>query len=113
MTRAVLPIMRQQRAGHVINLSSIVGYQAAAGVGVYSATKFELASVINHHQPGDPVRLAAAVVKLVDAPAVPLRLPLGTDTLKAIGAKNAYVTTETEAWKTLAESTDYPTPSNP
>lgn len=169
VTRAVLPIMRQQRAGHVINLSSIVGYQAAAGVGVYSATKFavegiteaihaelkplgihatmiepgffrtdfldrssvliaeeviadyaetsgklrELAPVINHHQPGDPARLAAAVVKLVDAPAVPLRLPLGTDTLKAIGAKNAYVTTETEAWRSLAESTDYPTPSNP
>jgi NAD(P)-dependent dehydrogenase (short-subunit alcohol dehydrogenase family) len=32
--------MRQQRSGHVINISSIGGYEAYPGWGVYGATKF-------------------------------------------------------------------------
>lgn len=40
VSRAVLPVMRKQGAGHVINLSSIGGYQSGAGFGVYCATKF-------------------------------------------------------------------------
>jgi NAD(P)-dependent dehydrogenase (short-subunit alcohol dehydrogenase family) len=163
VTRAVLPVMRKQRSGHVINTSSIVGYQAAAGVGVYSSTKFavegitealhaelaplgihatmiepgffrtdfldtsslvvgktiigdyeatsgklrQLAGEINHNQPGDPAKLATAMVALVDAQSPPLRLPLGTDTLKAVAEKNAYVTAETETWKALSASTDF------
>ncbi|MFP2903967.1 SDR family NAD(P)-dependent oxidoreductase [Pyxidicoccus sp. 3LFB2] len=35
VTRAVLPAMRQQRSGHVINLSSVGGYRSSAGWGVY------------------------------------------------------------------------------
>jgi len=164
VTRAVLPVMRKQRSGHVINTSSIVGYQAAAGVGVYSSTKFavegitealhaelkplgihatmiepgffrtdfldasslavgstiigdyeetsgklrQLAGEINHNQPGDPAKLATAMVRLVDAKTPPVRLPLGTDTLKAVAEKNAYVTAETETWKALSASTDFP-----
>ncbi len=40
VTRAVLPQMRQQRSGHVINLSSVGGYQSFVGWGVYCSTKF-------------------------------------------------------------------------
>lgn len=40
VSRAVLPVMRQQRSGHVINISSQGGYQAFAGFGIYCATKF-------------------------------------------------------------------------
>jgi len=165
VTRAVLPVMRKQRSGHVINTSSIVGYQAAAGVGVYSSTKFavegitealhaelkplgihatmiepgffrtdfldasslavgktiisdydetsgklrHLAGEINHNQPGDPAKLATAMIRLVDAETPPLRLPLGTDTLKALAEKNAYVTAETQTWKALSASTDFAT----
>jgi hypothetical protein len=36
-----------------------------------------------------------------------LRLPLGTDTLAAIAAKNAHVADEMEAWKALSASTDF------
>lgn len=164
VTRAVLPVMRNQRSGHVINTSSIVGYSALPGVGIYSATKFavegitealraelkplgihatviepgffrtdfldesslqvgkniiddysetsgqlrQAAASINHNQPGDPRRLAAALITLVDAETPPLRMPFGIDTLKAIKDKNAYVTTETQAWEVLAGSTDFP-----
>ncbi|MDN7609622.1 oxidoreductase [Burkholderia multivorans] len=163
VTRATLPAMRANRSGHVINISSVGGYRAAAGFGVYSSTKFAVegitealhaelqplgihatvvepgyfrtdfldasslvvaptviddydatsgavrrkAAQLNHNQPGDPTKLAAAMIALVDAPNPPLRLPLGTDTLAAIAAKNAYVAQETEAWRALSASTDF------
>lgn len=40
VTRAVLPYMRSQRAGRVLNISSIGGYRSAAGFGIYCSTKF-------------------------------------------------------------------------
>ncbi|MEV6227424.1 oxidoreductase [Saccharopolyspora shandongensis] len=40
VTRAVLPVMRRQRSGRVLNLSSIGGFRSAAGFGVYCSTKF-------------------------------------------------------------------------
>ncbi|ANN65851.1 oxidoreductase [Bordetella bronchialis] len=164
VTRAVLPHMRERKAGHILNISSIGGYRGAAGFGVYCSTKFavegltealhdelaplgihatvvepgyfrtdfldasslvksptvigdyaetagkvrERAAQINHEQPGDPRRLATAMVRLVDADRPPLRMPFGTDTLAAIEAKNAYVAEETAAWRELAASTDFP-----
>ncbi|MGF6773629.1 NAD(P)-dependent dehydrogenase (short-subunit alcohol dehydrogenase family) [Paraburkholderia sp. GAS199] len=163
ITRAVLPVMRAQRAGHVVNMSSVGGYRSAAGFGAYCSTKFAVegltealhaelkplgihATVVepgyfrtdfldasslaiakdiiadyddtsgnvrrravdmNHNQPGDPEKLASAMVQLIDAPTPPLRLPLGSDTLKAIAEKNAFVTQETQTWQTLSASTDF------
>ncbi|MGD9836498.1 MAG: oxidoreductase [Afipia sp.] len=40
ITRAVLPHMRRQRSGHVMNISSVGGYAGYPGWGVYGATKF-------------------------------------------------------------------------
>jgi len=40
MTRAVLPIMRAQKSGAVVNVSSIGGFIGFPGSGYYAATKF-------------------------------------------------------------------------
>ena len=68
----------------------------------------EAARRINLNQPGDPVRLAQAILQLVASPTPPLRLPLGTDTLQAIADKHAFVERETAQWRALAASTDFP-----
>ena len=40
MTKEVLPIMRAQRSGHILNISSIGGLRSFPGVGFYNATKY-------------------------------------------------------------------------
>jgi NAD(P)-dependent dehydrogenase (short-subunit alcohol dehydrogenase family) len=40
VTRAILPHMRAEKLGHIINLSSVFGLIAGAGWGIYCATKF-------------------------------------------------------------------------
>jgi NAD(P)-dependent dehydrogenase (short-subunit alcohol dehydrogenase family) len=42
VTRAVLPVMRRQLAGHVINMSSNGGFKGVSGASMYSATKFAI-----------------------------------------------------------------------
>ncbi len=165
VTRAVLPHMRRQRSGHVINISSIGGYMSYPGWGVYCSTKFAVEALSealsaelqplgvkvtvvepgffrtdfldesslvvspgaisdyndtpagamrafagdhNHAQPGDPARLAKAMITLANAPNPPLRMPFGSDTVAAIESKNASVAEELAAWRDLAISTDFP-----
>lgn len=164
VTRAVLPHMRKQRSGHILNLSSIGGYRGSAGFGVYCSTKFaveglsealalelaplgvqvtiiepgyfrtdfldaqslsvspasiaeytataagktrEVARNANHNQPGDPTKLAGAVLQIAGHPQAPVRLALGSDTVAAIEAKHHAVTEELARWHTLSISTDF------
>jgi len=163
VTRAVLPHMRSQRSGHVINMSSLGGYRVGAGFGVYGSTKFAVeglsealhaelsplgihvtvvepgyfrtdfldsssameaknviadyaetagkvrvsASAFNHQQPGDPKRLAQALLTLVSAGNPPLRLQLGTDALTRVREKHAFVEQELQTWEALSRSTDF------
>lgn len=46
VTRGVLPIMRKQKSGHVMNISSIGGFAGNfSGFGVYCGTKFAVAGI--------------------------------------------------------------------
>ncbi len=42
---AVLPIMRQQKSGHIINISSVAGHKVFPGGTVYCATKFAVKAI--------------------------------------------------------------------
>jgi NAD(P)-dependent dehydrogenase (short-subunit alcohol dehydrogenase family) len=44
VTRAILPYMRERRSGDIVNIGSIGGWNGIAGSGLYSATKYAVAS---------------------------------------------------------------------
>ncbi|MFZ4929075.1 oxidoreductase [Chryseobacterium sp. Mn2064] len=45
VTRAVLPYMRKERKGHIINLSSVGGLTGIIGWGLYGSTKFAVEGI--------------------------------------------------------------------
>jgi NAD(P)-dependent dehydrogenase (short-subunit alcohol dehydrogenase family) len=45
VTRAVLPVMRRQDSGQVVNLSSMGGLMAGEGSGIYASTKFAVEGI--------------------------------------------------------------------
>ncbi|ORJ60732.1 oxidoreductase [Mycobacterium simiae] len=167
--RAVLPVMRAARCGHIINISSVGGLVGGPGWGIYCSTKFALegfsealaqevrplgiwvtivepgyfrtdfldassldteanviadydatvgavrarASDINHAQPGDPVKAAAAIVDIASAAEPPVHLLLGTDCVAAAEAKIADLQADIDAWRTLSTSTDLESTHDP
>jgi NAD(P)-dependent dehydrogenase (short-subunit alcohol dehydrogenase family) len=42
VTRAALPHMRRQKSGHILQISSIGGFNGTPGAGIYNASKFAL-----------------------------------------------------------------------
>ncbi len=164
MTKAVLPHMRAQQSGHIINIASIAGLVGYPAVGYYNATKFavdgfseslskEVAPlgikvtiispsgfrtdwagrsantskiVIDDYaatagankdsirgysgsQPGDPVRAAQAIMKVVDSPNPPYRLLLGKGALKSARAKLDLLKKDFDTWEETTVWTDHPT----
>jgi hypothetical protein len=65
------------------------------------------AASVNRAQRGDPAKLAKAIMRLVEAPNLPTRLSLGSDTFERIEAKHALVERELAGWRPVAVSTDW------
>ena len=163
VTRAVLPVLRRQRSGHIFNVSSVGGLVAAAGGSIYCSTKFAIegfseglaqevaqfgikvtlvepgafrTDFLNdssvrfgangiadyaafsartkssftdraNKQPGDPVKLAKAILVLADTEHPPLRYAAGSDALRRIEDKLAARRSEVEQWRALTLSTDF------
>jgi len=68
-THAVLPILKAQKSGHIVNISSVAGRTARAGVGVYNATKWgvnALSEALRQEVYKDNIRVTIIEPGLVD-----------------------------------------------
>ncbi|MPY30023.1 SDR family NAD(P)-dependent oxidoreductase [Streptomyces adustus] len=164
MTRAVLPVMRHQRSGHIVQISSIGGRVGGTpGLGAYQTAKFAvegfsevlanevapfgvkvtivepggirtgwaagaaepsgpitadyegtvgrwLARFAEYagNEPGDPDRMARAVIDVVGAEEPPRRLLLGSDALGIAVSSEEGRLAEANKWAEVSRSTDYP-----
>jgi NAD(P)-dependent dehydrogenase (short-subunit alcohol dehydrogenase family) len=163
MIQEVLPVMRQQRSGHILNISSIGGLRSFPAVGFYNATKYAVDGLsealaketaplgikvtiiapsgfrtdwagrsaedshikiadyadtagkntgdiraISGNQPGDPVRAAKAIIKVVEAEHPPMRLLLGAAALKGGRLKLEELKHDFDTWEATTIGADFP-----
>ncbi len=163
VTRAVLPIMRRQRSGHVVTITSTAGIISGGFGSAYGASKFALegwteslreelapfgisvtavepgffrtellvegsstswpevsiddyAAVtaktieewksMNGQQSGDPAKLAASLVKIVELDHAPARWVAGADAVEAITAKGQTLIDQARAHMDLSTGLD-------
>lgn len=155
--------MRNNKSGHIINLSSVFGLLAGAGWGIYCSTKFAVEAIsealeqevkpfginvtiiepgyvrtnflnssslittkapleeytaireaVRKHQEdipgkqlGDPDKVAALIINIVQNPEPPLRILTGSDAYQFANYKIDSLKTEIEKNKELTFSTDY------
>lgn len=168
VTRAALPILRGQRSGHFVQISSIGGRVGGTpGLSAYQTAKFgvegfsevlanevgplgskvtivepggirtswaagaamasgritadyeqtvgkwlEMFAGYSGNEPGDPARMAKAIIDTVDTQEPPRRLLLGRDALEiAVSAEEARIA-EARKWAEVSRSTDHPTASS-
>src|SRR3954471_24709779 len=160
VTRAVLPVMRKQRSGHIVTITSTAGIVGGETVSAYAAAKFgaegwmealtpevapfgikatvvepgffrtellEPASTtwaelsiddyadrnstirafwesMNGKQEGDPVKLAAALVQIVDQDDPPVRWVAGADAVAGVEQKANDLLEQVDAYRDLSTS---------
>jgi NAD(P)-dependent dehydrogenase (short-subunit alcohol dehydrogenase family) len=160
VTRAVLPVMRRQRSGHIVSISSLAGIVGQEFCSAYAAAKFGLegwmesitpelepfgirttivepgffrtellepASTtyaelsiddyaertaqteeawngMNGQQPGDPAKLARALITVVDQDEPPLRWVAGADAVEAVEQKAKVLLAQVDALRDLSTS---------
>ena len=164
VTRAVLPVMREQRSGQVVTFSSTAGLVGQEFVAAYNASKFALegwmeairhdlapygisttivepgffrtellvegsstlwpelsipdyaertAATIegwkgmNGKQSGDPAKLAAALITVVDLDAPPLRWLAGADAVQTAEQKADDLRAQADAFRELSSSLNH------
>ncbi len=158
VTRAVLPIMRERRAGHVINIASVYGRFGDPGMAAYCASKHAVVGMSEclyhevknlgirvtvvepglmrtpiheatfHSQlhmpeyvtrrrtpigeePGNPQKLAAAILQLAQHPHPPLHFLAGVDAVRRMAIEQRRRARDFDAWKNLIMSLDYDAPA--
>jgi NAD(P)-dependent dehydrogenase (short-subunit alcohol dehydrogenase family) len=160
VTRAVLPIMREQRSGHVVTISSLAGLAGFEYNTAYAASKFgvdgwmeslapevepfgihatvvnpgffrtalltkestnyapasiedyaernaaqrEFYESMNGKQPGDPAKLAQALVSIADQERPPFRFIAGADAIATAEEKLAERQQQIDAYRDLSSS---------
>lgn len=161
LTRAVIPYMREQGFGHILQISSIGGRVASSGLSIYQAAKFGLSGfaealhkkvstlgitvvavepggiktdwggvsmtytdeiensgyeTVNNRaaffkrggfQPsGDPKKMARVIMDLVERPAPPVHLALGSDTVGILQNGCSVREKELKEWLHVSLSTE-------
>jgi len=160
VTRAVLPVMRRQRSGHVVTISSLAGFAGAAYTSAYAASKFaidgwmeslaveiepfgihttvvnpgffrtelltrestnyaepsiedyaersaamrEFFEGMNGKQPGDPAKLAQALLTITDLEQPPFRFIAGADAIAQAEEKLPERQQQVDAYRDLSLS---------
>ena len=160
VTRAVLPVMRKQRSGHLISISSTAGFAGFEFCSAYAASKFGLegwmeslqpevapfgitTTIVNPgffrtelltkesvtyaepsledyaertaeqlkwweaqsgHQPGDPAKLAQALLTIADEEPPPRRFIAGADAIAAAEQHIAAMQQQIDAFRELSSS---------
>jgi len=162
LTKEVLPHLRSQKSGHIINVASIGGLTSYPALAYYNATKYAvdgfseaLSKEVSHlgikvtivapgafrtdwagrsanetigniadyktiaeaakvwlrnkngNQPGDPVKAAEAVIKVVESPNPPLRLLLGNDAMEAARAKLIVLAKDFDEWESTTVNVNF------
>jgi NAD(P)-dependent dehydrogenase (short-subunit alcohol dehydrogenase family) len=117
VTRAVLPLMRAQRAGHVITITSTAGLVGMEFTSAYAASKFAEEGWMEslRHDVG-PFDIRTTIVEpgyfrtelLVDGfTNAPQRFVAGADAIEAAEAKAKELLAQAEASRELGDSLAY------
>ncbi|MFC0027930.1 oxidoreductase [Micromonospora chaiyaphumensis] len=158
VTKAVVPLMREQGSGTIVQMSSLGGQKTYPGFGAYHAAKWALEGMsetlatelaplgvrvmivepgafrtdfntnkyvtqelaayqdtagatrrftaeLADAEPNDPVKGAAAILKVLDSDRPPLRLLLGGDAVDGLREHHEALLAEVAAWEETSRST--------
>ena len=108
VTRAVLPHMRERGSGHILNVSSMMGFIGAPGFCFYSATKFAVEGM-TEALAGE---VAGFGIKVTLVEPGPFRTDFRSRSMKEVPPMDAYADTVGKFRRTLRE-TDGQQPGDP